>query len=102
MSSEGHRTVAARLILALCMVVMGGCGCSETGIVGDTETTSDTIYDPAIDTSSDTSSEEDASTGTCGNGTIEGAEQCDDGDTDDCNGCSNECRWEMGKMPVLS
>jgi len=31
---------------------------------------------------------------TCGDGVIEGAEECDDGNTDDRDGCSATCRWE--------
>lgn len=30
----------------------------------------------------------------CGNGTIEGPEQCDDGDTNSNDGCSAACQWE--------
>jgi len=29
----------------------------------------------------------------CGNGSIEGAEQCDDGNTDDTDGCHNDCTF---------
>src|SRR6185295_7068565 len=32
----------------------------------------------------------------CGNGRLESGEECDDGDTDDCDGCSATCRDEIG------
>ncbi len=32
----------------------------------------------------------------CGNGIVEGLEECDDGDLADGNGCSWECRVEAG------
>ncbi|WIA11894.1 hypothetical protein OEZ85_011978 [Tetradesmus obliquus] len=32
----------------------------------------------------------------CGNGVVEGAEQCDDGDTVDGDGCSSSCKIERG------
>jgi cysteine-rich repeat protein len=32
----------------------------------------------------------------CGNGTIEGSEQCDDGNTVPCDGCSADCDDEVG------
>lgn len=33
---------------------------------------------------------------TCGNGVVEGGEQCDDGDNKDGNGCSSQCKIEAG------
>jgi cysteine-rich repeat protein len=32
----------------------------------------------------------------CGDGTIDTAEECDDGNTDDCDGCSSACHAEIG------
>jgi cysteine-rich repeat protein len=32
--------------------------------------------------------------GTCGDGTVGGSEQCDDGDTASGDGCSSACAWE--------
>jgi cysteine-rich repeat protein len=37
----------------------------------------------------------DEATGVCGNGLVESPEECDDGNADDCDGCSNECRLEQ-------
>ncbi|OQY66188.1 MAG: hypothetical protein B6D46_11295 [Polyangiaceae bacterium UTPRO1] len=37
---------------------------------------------------------------TCGNGILEGAEQCDDGNTRDKDGCSRTCTIELGKTVV--
>ena len=30
----------------------------------------------------------------CGNAIVEGSEECDDGNIDECDGCSSLCRWE--------
>ena len=40
--------------------------------------------------------------GTCGNGTLQGLEQCDDGDTMNGDGCSSTCRVEASAIPALS
>ena len=34
----------------------------------------------------------------CGNGTLEGGEQCDDGNTTVCDGCSDTCQTETGPV----
>ena len=39
---------------------------------------------------------------TCGNGTLQGLEQCDDGDTTSGDGCSSTCRVEASAIPALS
>ena len=83
------------LVAVAMLVAMGGCGCSETSIVGDSGTSSDATPDLILDASSDHGAEDDPVSTTCGNGSIEGTEQCDDGNSDDCDGCSNECRWSM-------
>ena len=38
----------------------------------------------------------------CGNGTLQGLEQCDDGDTMSGDGCSSTCRVEAAAIPALS
>jgi cysteine-rich repeat protein len=38
----------------------------------------------------------------CGNGTLQGLEQCDDGDTMNGDGCSSTCRVEAAAIPALS
>jgi cysteine-rich repeat protein len=73
------------LIAVACAVVVGGCGCSERKLLGRTDADVDAHADDDID---------HRSPGTCGNGIVEGTEECDDGDGDDCNGCSNACKWE--------
>jgi cysteine-rich repeat protein len=35
-------------------------------------------------------------TAVCGNGIVEAGEECDDGNTNDCDGCSNDCRLVTG------
>ena len=34
----------------------------------------------------------------CGNGIVEGAEECDDGDTDDGDGCSAQCKVQISSL----
>lgn len=49
-------------------------------------------YDSAgIEGHTDASTE--TPTATCGNGTVDSGEECDDGDSDECNGCTSECLW---------
>ncbi len=36
----------------------------------------------------------------CGDGAIDGAEQCDDGNTANNDGCSDACAWESGCGPI--
>ena len=39
----------------------------------------------------------------CGNGTIEGSEQCDDGNTRDLDGCDSKCNYEVvGRMTTVT
>src|SRR5207247_9870849 len=35
-------------------------------------------------------------TAVCGNGSVEAGEECDDGNTDNCDGCSNGCTLVTG------
>jgi cysteine-rich repeat protein len=30
----------------------------------------------------------------CGNAVVEGSEECDDGNMNECDGCSSQCRWQ--------
>ncbi len=34
----------------------------------------------------------------CGNGIVEGTEECDDGDTDDGDGCSAQCKVQIPSL----
>jgi len=86
-----HRFVSSLMVAWM----LGGCGCSETSIVGGSMTSSDATPDAVLDASSEHGAGDGPVSTTCGNGTIEGTEQCDDGNSDDCDGCSNECRWSM-------
>lgn len=67
-------------LIAVCLVT--GCYGSE-GLVGQADTT----MDAPVDT-------REVPPPACGNGVVEGEEECDDGDTDDCNGCTTACRYE--------
>lgn len=66
---------------------------SETDSTTDTQTYVDTGTETSTETSSDTNTgtESDTDTGTgpavCGNGILEAGEQCDDGNTDNCDDC---------------
>ncbi|MBW2263991.1 MAG: DUF4215 domain-containing protein, partial [Deltaproteobacteria bacterium] len=68
------------------------CGCGGSGTGGDA--VADHLADePASDPSAEDSPSvdpagEEVVPGECGDGDLGGAEQCDDGDLDDCNGCS--------------
>lgn len=64
----------------------------DTGTTGDPGTTGD-------DTSTGTSGEEPP---VCGDGTVAGAEQCDDGNVFDGDGCSALCVAEPIKYAVIS
>jgi cysteine-rich repeat protein len=79
--------------LLLGLLVAGSVGgCHESlGLEGATDTSTDSPSDPVTDRV------EVPPTG-CGNGIVEGSEECDDGDVDDCNGCSGECQWERALM----
>jgi cysteine-rich repeat protein len=64
--------------------LLPGCGCSEVEIVG--------VADASVDAEPEIVEEPVPG---CGNGIAEGAEECDDGDDDDCNGCTTTCTREM-------
>lgn len=76
------------LVAVTCAVVVGGCyGSSGINDHGDTST--------------------ETTTGECGNGIVEAGEECDDGNEDDCDGCSNVCTLEIamsieGSMPAAT
>jgi cysteine-rich repeat protein len=62
------------LVAVACAVAMGGCYDSSSIVgYGDASTV--------------------ATTGECGNGVEEPGEQCDDGNDDDCDGCTSDCEW---------
>lgn len=63
-------------------------GVPETTLPSTTESATDpsTVGETVEPTSSTTSS------GVCGNGVLEGGEDCDDGNTDDQDGCTQLCR----------
>jgi cysteine-rich repeat protein len=67
------------LVAVACAVVVGGCY-GSTGQVGHADASADVLEEPGTPSS-------------CGNGTVEAGEECDDGDGDDCNGCTSECTW---------
>ena len=48
--------------------------------IDTTMTSDDIIYDEGI--------------ATCGNGTVENPETCDDNNTDNGDGCDSTCQWE--------
>ena len=67
----------------------------------------DVATEDAEDTIEEDTSEEEV-VDLCGNSTIDTGEQCDDGDINDCNSCSNVCLWERaisssgGYVPAAS
>jgi len=64
---------------------LGGADCGSLGYVGGTlSCRSDCTFDESgCSASAD-----------CGNGVVEGSEQCDDGNTTGGDGCSGSCQWE--------
>ena len=66
--------------LLLLAVVGLPAGCYESGGLGaDPDATEDPFWFEVVAESE------------CGNGVVEGRERCDDGDDDDCNGCTSGC-----------
>lgn len=91
------------LLSLIAVGLVTGCGCSKTGIQGHADSILDTVPELTPDPDPDDEPEiiEDiaeeewpATTEGCGNGVVEDEEECDDGDLNDCNGCSSECRWQ--------
>ena len=78
------------LVAVACVLLRWGCSCSERKLLGRTDADVDINSDGYLDPL-----DEMISPGTCGNGIVEGTEECDDGDDDDCNGCSTMCTGEM-------
>ena len=76
------------MISAMAAWLLFGCGCSETELSG--------VADAMIETEPEVIPEVvvEAEPG-CGNGVVEETEECDDGDDDDCNGCTAICTREM-------
>ncbi len=90
---------------ASCLALSVGCGESFTPDAGtDAGTDGDIVFDATMDTTSPDSGEPDAGTDSggpdappaaeCGDGRLGGGEQCDDGNTEDGDGCSSVCRRE--------
>jgi hypothetical protein len=70
----------------------GACECAGA------DETSSSSGPPATDTSDDGSSSSGGVPTTCGDGTVDEGEQCDDGDDDDTNECSNACVPHCGSI----
>jgi cysteine-rich repeat protein len=105
------------LVAVACAVGMGGCGCGRQDISGVPDAADDApeeividaeadpVPDPASDPDLDpevvddaAEVEEPATTEGCGNAIVEDDEACDDGDLDDCNGCSEACEFERAML----
>src|SRR5262249_5323661 len=63
-----------------CPAACGLCSCGNT------------TCDPGEDSTN--CPQDCGGTPTCGNAMVEGSEQCDDGNTDNCDGCSANCTTE--------
>jgi cysteine-rich repeat protein len=79
------------LLLVFCITASWGCYVS-TGRDGRADVSFDSLPDAEAERQPDPG--EEAVIGGCGNGIVEGTEQCDDGNRDGCDGCSSSCRWE--------
>jgi cysteine-rich repeat protein len=102
MLGKSSRSFVALSVLAL---FAGGCpepnteptedGGSDDEVAdgdGDDTTTDDTTTDDDTDTTADDTTDGDPE---CGNGVVEDAEECDDGNAVNDDGCSNECTLAM-------
>lgn len=98
------RTIPWGLALALTLTAAVGCtpdgpagledeaGAEDSGEAADeigTETA--TEDESSTEDSSDTTSSTEGGDPVCGDGVVEGAEQCDDGDLVDGDGCNSQC-----------
>jgi cysteine-rich repeat protein len=94
------------LHIALASILLAACGSavdfvdddgSTTDAPGDDaidvveETAPDAVDDPADDPAPDAAP--DGTSGECGNGSVEGGEDCDDGNDVDGDGCDSDCTW---------
>jgi cysteine-rich repeat protein len=98
MLGKTSRSFVALSVLAL---FAGGCpdtdptedGGSDDEVAGDDTTDDDTTDSTTDDDTTDDTTDDDTTGGEpeCGNGVVEDAEECDDGNTANDDGCSNEC-----------
>jgi hypothetical protein len=91
----GWGTAAAWLAV---LALAAGCGSSgddtQTDNGGDADTTDTPTDDTTDRPDTDGRDVPDGEAGPeCGNGTVDGTEQCDDGNTVDGDGCDADCTW---------
>jgi cysteine-rich repeat protein len=99
-----------RLLPAVALALVLGCGDDGVTPMQDTEsggaTTTGTTVDPSTTTDTGTSSSDDAAESSsgvfdppvpmCGNGYVEGDEHCDDANDDNDDACTNTCQFRCG------
>lgn len=109
-SSSAVRLSLAGLTSDLDIFVIGGSECVDENCTsyGDDEVTFDAIegqtYDVVVDGYLGAEGPYSLSLecGACGDGTVDPSEECDDGNTNDGDGCDASCREEAGVcVPVL-
>ena len=86
------RKCALRPLISLLVFFgsIGMIGCSSSPITGDLPNNGDTLSDGDATLTGDALIAGDDMLAVCGNGTTEPGEECDDGNTDPCDGCA-EC-----------
>ncbi len=83
------RMLVKRVIMGLAVIVISSCFYNPSGSEPAATDGTGTTSGGSSDGSSATSSPTDATT--CGDGTVQAAEECDDGNQDDSDACTNAC-----------
>lgn len=102
--SPALRLFSALLLTSACALNTFGPGSADSS-TRDGETSTGTAEDPTTGSSTTGSSTTGSATtggeGVCGDGEMDGVEECDDGDDDDDDACTNACKLAVCGDGVL-